>query len=153
MKRYYITDRNAVGGFRTLLDIIRDQMVLGVDMIQIREKDLTARQLFEFTLAVLEVRDNEKRKPAPPKILVNTRADVAKAAHADGVHLPSDAASEWFAAFDWPIVPHHRRDSVSARRFRYVWACFSESGQRRASGLGDAARRVRARYTGIRVGW
>jgi thiamine-phosphate pyrophosphorylase len=94
MKRYYITDRHAAGGFRPLLDIIRDQMVLGVDMIQIREKDLTARQLFEFTLAVLEVRDNEIRTSAPPKILVNGRADVAMAARADGVHLPSDAARE-----------------------------------------------------------
>jgi thiamine-phosphate pyrophosphorylase len=94
MKQYYITDRKAAGGFRQLLDIIRDQMYLGVDMIQIREKDLTARQLFEFTLAVLEVRDREKRKAAPPKILVNGRADVAMAARADGVHLPSDAARE-----------------------------------------------------------
>jgi thiamine-phosphate pyrophosphorylase len=94
MKQYYITDRKTAGGFRQLLDIIRDQMYLGIDMIQIREKDLTARQLFEFTLAVLEVRDGEKRKAAAPKILVNTRFDVAMAARADGVHLPADAARE-----------------------------------------------------------
>lgn len=91
MKRYYITDRKAVGGFRPLLEIIRDQMHLGVDVIQIREKDLGARELFEFTLAVLEVRDHEMRKHLPPKILVNSRADVAVATGADGVHLPSDA--------------------------------------------------------------
>ncbi|MGC2658893.1 MAG: thiamine phosphate synthase [Bryobacteraceae bacterium] len=94
MKRYYITDRKAAGGFRQLLDIIRDQMFLGVDMIQIREKDLTARQLFEFTLAVLEVRDGERRKVAPPKILINERGDVAAAAKADGVHLPANAAQQ-----------------------------------------------------------
>jgi thiamine-phosphate pyrophosphorylase len=94
VKRYYITDRHAAGGFRPLLDIIRDQMNLGVDMIQIREKDLPARQLFEFTLAVLEVRDSETRQSAPPKVLINGRADVAMAAGADGVHLPSDAARE-----------------------------------------------------------
>jgi len=76
MKRYYITDRKAVGGFRALLEIIRDQMHLGVDLIQIREKDLSARELFEFTLAVLEVRANEKIAHAPPKILVNARAEV-----------------------------------------------------------------------------
>lgn len=91
MKRYYITDRKAVGGFRPLLEIIRDQMHLGVDVIQIREKDLAARELFEFTLAVLEVRDHEMRKHVPPKILVNSRADIAVATGADGVHLPSHA--------------------------------------------------------------
>jgi thiamine-phosphate pyrophosphorylase len=94
MKRYYITDRKAVGGFRPLLEVIRDQMHLGVDYIQIREKDLSARELFEFTLAVLEVREIEVAKPLPVRILVNTRADVALAAGADGVHLPSAAPRE-----------------------------------------------------------
>jgi thiamine-phosphate pyrophosphorylase len=94
MKRYYITDRKAVGGFRPLLEVIRDQMHLGVDFIQIREKDLTARELFEFTLAVIEVRDNEMRKRLPIKILINSRADVALATGADGVHLPSDAPQQ-----------------------------------------------------------
>ena len=53
MKRYYITDRKAVGGFGPLLDAVRDQMHMGVDFIQIREKDIAARELFEFTRAVL----------------------------------------------------------------------------------------------------
>lgn len=94
MKRYFITDRKAVGGFRPLLEVIRDQMHLGVDFIQIREKDLSARELFEFTLTVLEVRDNEMRKHRPVKILVNSRADVALATGADGVHLPASAPQQ-----------------------------------------------------------
>lgn len=94
MKRYYITNRKAIGGFRPLLEVIRDQMHLGVDYIQIREKDISARELFEFTLAVLEVRANEIRTPLPTKILLNGRADVAKATGADGVHLPSDAPQQ-----------------------------------------------------------
>ena len=94
MKRYYITDRKAVGGFRPLLEVIRDQMHLGVDLIQIREKDISARELFEFTLAVLEVRDNQIRADARPRILVNSRADVALATGAGGVHLPADAPRE-----------------------------------------------------------
>lgn len=94
MKRYYITDRKAVGGFRPLLEVIRDQMHLGVDFIQIREKDITARELFEFTLAVLEVRDREVRAHVPAKILINSRADIALATGADGVHLASDAPRE-----------------------------------------------------------
>jgi thiamine-phosphate pyrophosphorylase len=94
MKRYYITDRKAVGGFRPLLEVIRDQMHLGVDFIQIREKDLTAREVFEFTLAVLEVRDAELPKHLRPQILINSRADIALASGADGVHLPSDAPAQ-----------------------------------------------------------
>lgn len=91
MKRYYITDRKSLGGFRPLLEVIRDQMHLGVDYIQIREKDVPARQLFEFTLAVLEVRGAEIPNRNAAKILVNTRADVARAVGADGVHLPAAA--------------------------------------------------------------
>lgn len=94
MKRYYITDRKSAGGFRPLLEIIRDQMHLGVDYIQIREKDLSARELFEFSLTVLEVRANEIRPHLRPKVLLNSRADVALAIGADGVHLPSDAPGE-----------------------------------------------------------
>ncbi len=94
MKRYYITDRKAVGGFRPLLEVIRDQMHLGVDYIQIREKDISARELFEFTLAVLEVRQMEVRMPLPTKLLLNSRSDVALATGADGVHLPASAPEE-----------------------------------------------------------
>ena len=94
MKRYYITDRKAVGGFGRLLDVIRDQMRMGVDYIQIREKDLEARQLFEFTLAVLEARAETVFMPVATKILVNSRADVAKVTGADGVHLPAAAPRE-----------------------------------------------------------
>jgi thiamine-phosphate pyrophosphorylase len=93
MKRYYITDRHSAGGFRPLMEIIRDQLHMGVDYIQIREKDLSARELFEFSLAVLEVRQQIKAKQ-PTKILLSTRADVAFAIGADGVHLPADAPSE-----------------------------------------------------------
>jgi thiamine-phosphate pyrophosphorylase len=93
VKQYYITDRKSAGGFGQLLEIIRDQMHLGVDMIQIREKDLPARQVFEFTLAVLEVRSELKSK-LRPKVLVNSRGDIAAATGADGVHLPADAPLE-----------------------------------------------------------
>lgn len=59
-------------------------MALGVDYIQIREKDLPARELFAFVCAVVD-----RRAVSSSKILVNERSDIAKAAGADGVHLPS----------------------------------------------------------------
>ena len=94
MLRYYITDRKSAGGFPALLESIRDQMNIGIDFIQIREKDLPTRAVYEWTRAVLEARDSLPKGVTHPKILVNTRADIAIAAQADGVHLPSDAPAE-----------------------------------------------------------
>ncbi|HEX8985211.1 MAG TPA: thiamine phosphate synthase, partial [Bryobacteraceae bacterium] len=86
MLRYYITDRRAAGGTEALLDVIAHNLAAGVDMVQIREKDLTARELFALVRAALALAN-----PRGAKILVNSRADVALAAGAAGVHLPSDS--------------------------------------------------------------
>jgi thiamine-phosphate pyrophosphorylase len=55
----------------------------GAAIVQLREKDLPARQLFQLGRALLEVA-HDRRCP----LLVNDRIDVALAASADGVHLP-----------------------------------------------------------------
>ena len=67
-----------------MLEAIRKQMARGVEYIQIREKDLTAREIYEFTRAVIEARG-----VWPSKVLVNERWDIAWCAKADGVHLPA----------------------------------------------------------------
>jgi thiamine-phosphate pyrophosphorylase len=80
---YYITDRRRLRG-TSLIACIRQAVGLGVDFVQIREKDLNDRALFELTRsAVGLVRGTECR------IVVNGRADIALAAKAHGVHLPS----------------------------------------------------------------
>jgi thiamine-phosphate pyrophosphorylase len=63
---------------------IRRALAQGVDFIQIREKDLCDRALFELTRRVLDV-----ARDADCRILVNGRADIAMAAGAHGVHLPA----------------------------------------------------------------
>jgi thiamine-phosphate pyrophosphorylase len=75
----------------------------GVDCIQLREKDLAARDLERLARdAVRTVRDHS----ATAKLLINGRADVALAARADGVHLPagelaaSDVRALWMQASD-----------------------------------------------------
>jgi thiamine-phosphate pyrophosphorylase len=70
-------------GGETLLDAIARNLG-GVDWIQIREKDLAARDLLELVRNVLA-----QPNPRGVKILVNTRIDVALAAGASGAHLPS----------------------------------------------------------------
>jgi thiamine-phosphate pyrophosphorylase len=87
LQRYLITDRRLCGGLGGLLELLNAQMGRGVEYIQIREKDLSARELFEFARTVVASRGERRTK-----ILVNTRADVAACAGADGVHLPADAA-------------------------------------------------------------
>lgn len=89
MNRYYITDRKAAGGTEKLLRIIDRQFESGIEFLQIREKDLSGRELFELTRAIVALRGTRSTK-----ILVNTRADVALAAAADGVHLPAAAPGE-----------------------------------------------------------
>ena len=61
----------------------------GVSYIQLREKDLTAREQVELTRAVIRAVRQVSGKSSAPGVLVNGRADVALAADADGVHLPS----------------------------------------------------------------
>jgi len=83
--RYYITDRKQLGGMDPLLESIAGNISQSVEYIQIREKDLPPRDLAALVRKALEIRCTR-----PTKILVNTRADIAIACGADGVHLPSD---------------------------------------------------------------
>src|SRR5512142_2426016 len=84
MLRYYITDRRAAGGIEALLGCVRRAVDAGVERIQIREKDLTARELCELTRRVVSLAQGRV-----PRILVNDRADIALASGAHGVHLPA----------------------------------------------------------------
>lgn len=83
MIRCYITDRKTLKG-KSLLDAIARNLRDGADWVQIREKDLSARDLFALTRSALALPNSRG-----VKILVNTRADVALAAGAHGLHLPA----------------------------------------------------------------
>jgi thiamine-phosphate pyrophosphorylase len=83
MIRCYITHSQTLV-VESLLDAIARNVAAGVTWIQIREKDLSARALFDLVEAACKL-----PRPQASKILVNSRLDVALAAGVDGVHLPS----------------------------------------------------------------
>lgn len=66
------------------MSALRRAIVWGVDFVQIREKDLSDRELFDLTQRAVRL-----ALGMPCKILVNERADIALQAGAHGVHLPS----------------------------------------------------------------
>jgi thiamine-phosphate pyrophosphorylase len=88
VKRYCITDS---------LDVAARAARDGVDMIQIRAKELSARRLSELVrdaVALLPSRDRKGAVVEPnTKILVNARTDVSLACGAHGVHLPAGSMS------------------------------------------------------------
>ncbi len=88
--KMHITDRTALGGVEALVRCIARNDAEGVDLIQIREKDLSARELCALVGRALTV-------CRTTKVLVNTRVDVALACGAHGAHLPSDSPTprEW----------------------------------------------------------
>jgi thiamine-phosphate pyrophosphorylase len=89
---YYITDRSQFAGDENarrsaLLAKIVEASRAGVNYIQLREKDLTARALEALAReAVVAVRENS----SSTRLLMNSRTDVALAVGADGVHLRSE---------------------------------------------------------------
>ena len=78
---YLITDRNCCNG-RELDSVLEEALMGGVKTVQLREKDLSSRDL--FTLAV-KLRTLTTRWGA--RLIINDRTDIALAVAADGVHL------------------------------------------------------------------
>jgi len=80
----YITDRRQLRSV-PLAAVIRETLRAGVDMVQIREKDLASRELISLVEEALKA----AREPASggDRVVVNDRLDVAWAAGAEGVHL------------------------------------------------------------------
>jgi thiamine-phosphate pyrophosphorylase len=88
----YVTDQGALSASAVesraiLLEKVKAAAAAGVDWIQIREKHRSGRELAELVQQTLQV------APAPCRVLVNDRLDVACAVGAAGVHLTEQSIS------------------------------------------------------------
>ncbi len=72
--------------FRRILQLITAAVAAKIDLIQVREKALTTKVLYELARSAAEI-----TRSSATKLLVNDRADVAAAAGADGVHLTTQS--------------------------------------------------------------
>ena len=88
---YYITDRSQFPGTESerchkLLQKVAEAAAWGVDLVQLREKDLAARELEGLAREALR---RLQAARTSTRLLINSRVDVALAVGAHGVHLRS----------------------------------------------------------------
>jgi thiamine-phosphate pyrophosphorylase len=124
---YYITDRKAFAGGESarrgrLLEKIAEAARAAVAYVQLRERDLSARELESLAQEAIRIIGDESRLRADKSdlrdgdvnpttiLLINSRTDIALAVNAAGVQL--------------------RSDDVSPSSVRQIWSC----------GTGTAAR-------------
>ena len=78
---YLITDRHQTGSLR-LLDVVEEALKGGIRGVQLREKDLTSRELYELAYDLRKLTTQYAAR-----LIINDRVDIALAVEADGVHL------------------------------------------------------------------
>jgi thiamine-phosphate pyrophosphorylase len=76
-----VSDRKVCGD-KPLEEVVSKAIEGGANVIQLREKDLSAAELFTLGLRMREVTKNRSL------FLINDRVDIAQAVGADGVQLP-----------------------------------------------------------------
>ena len=100
MLLYYITDRKQLDADELrqrsrLLEKIAEAARCGVDYVQLREKDLPAKQLELLAREAVDAiqKYSPRNSQLRTKLLINSRIDVALACAAGGVHLPAGEVS------------------------------------------------------------
>ncbi len=152
MLRCYITDRRSAGGEDAVIEWIARALAEGVQYVHIREKDMPGRDLLTHVRRALALPN-----PHGGRILVNSRADIALAARAHGVHLPADSIAPKILRAITPSdlligVSTHSIDEVRAAQaggadfavFGPVFPSSSKPGYGPARGLALLAEAVRA---------
>lgn len=152
MLRYYITDSAAAGGVERVLRFIERALRDGVDYIQIREKDLPARDLLALARRALALPNRGRTK-----FLVNSRLDIAIVAGAHGVHLPADSPAPRDLRVIAPpgfliaVSTHSIEELRAAEAEGADFAVFGPVFKAKPAPVGSAALREAARAVSIPV--
>lgn len=121
-----LTPQNFSEKSRELLKLISVAVDNEIPLIQIREKNLTARLVYELTTKAVAIAQRSKTK-----ILVNDRADISFAADADGVHLTSNSLPVRLIRQSFPpnfivgVSAHSLRDVETAKTHAADFAVYS----------------------------
>jgi len=81
-KLYLITDRKLFADSGEMFTAVEEALQAGVKAVQLREKDLTTRELLDMSYKMREITARYN-----VKLFINDRADIAMCVNADGVHL------------------------------------------------------------------
>ena len=123
-----------------MLRFVEQAIADGVDLIQIREKDMSTRELLDLSRHAVALAYS-----SATKILVNSRADVALVAGADGVHLPAESISPlimrrvvppgFLIGVSCHEVAELRRAELDAADFAFYGPVFATPGKGAPIGL------------------
>src|SRR5215204_613061 len=113
--------------FSEILRLVRAVVDTDVPLLQIREKSLHARVLFELVARAAEITHGSRTR-----LLVNDRSDIARAAGADGVHLttqslPVDVVRKTCGAeFLIGVSTHSLAEAQAARQRELILSCLDQ---------------------------
>jgi len=78
----YLVTQRSLSKDRDTRQVVQAAIDGGVDVVQLREKDLPARERYELGVSLRKM-----TREADVPLIVNDRVDIAQAIDADGVHL------------------------------------------------------------------
>ena len=111
---YLITDRRLFPSQERFFEVLTDLLKAGLKLLQLREKDLTAAELWPLARDLRALTATHGCK-----LLINDRIDLALAVGADGVHLgghslPTGEARRVLGPDKWIGVSAHPGDDFSS---------------------------------------
>ena len=93
LPRFYpIVDASCFSGSDAFFEAAEQLQAAGVSILQYRNKSQDAQMMLAQARALVELR-SRTRAAAPPKLIMNDRADLCLAAEFDGVHVGQDDLS------------------------------------------------------------